>query len=182
MKKSLTAVLIMAVAALAATVAQANPITGSVGFAGDVSLNGTLTSATAITGFTDVKATTMSGDYTDVVFNTPAVLVPFSFNPSSTTPKALWLVNGLTETWSFEVSSIVLDFQGPSGIVVSGLGTAYEDGGNATPGTWSIDISQNGASVTFGSTAATVPDGAVTLSLFSGTLLGLGALRRKLGC
>src|SRR5580658_2781616 len=110
MKKSLTAVL-MAAAVLAATVAQANPISGSIGFAGDIKLNGPIATATAITGFSDVKATTMSGDYADVLVNTPATFSGFSFNPASATPRALWLVNGLTETWSFEVTSILLDYQ-----------------------------------------------------------------------
>jgi hypothetical protein len=54
-------------------------------------------------------------------------------------------------------------------------------GFDPTPGTWTVTLTQSGASFAFGSTAApNVPDGGMTLMLLGSALTGLALIRRKI--
>lgn len=148
-------------------VGAATYISGEIAFTGGATMNGTITSATAFTSFfgplgpgtgVPVVGGAPTGSYASVPAGTLATFTPFAFNPPSATPFQLWTFSIGPTVYSFEVSSVVISYQGPGFLNIEGQGTAYITGFDPTPGTWSItDTGMNGPVFTFGN-ITTVPE------------------------
>jgi len=190
----------IAAASLAAFAATASPgqaavITGTVDFTGTTAINGTgPLDASAFTSFTGVAVDVGTGAYSGTV-GTAATLKPFSFNPTITPISALWSFSVGSTVYSFDLTSLVKDFQGVPAdapglgtIRVSGTGTAHITGYTDTPASFVLHASGGLADLqlAFGSsTAGTpppsgVPDGGNTLLLLGSALSGLAFLRCRL--
>jgi hypothetical protein len=110
---------------------------------------------------------------------------PWTFNSGALA--GLWSVGGFT----FDLTQSAIAFQGVIGpsefLNVTGTGMLTGNGFTSTPGTWSFTSQFPGNSSTtgvvefsFSATNVAVPDGGTTMALFGVSLLGLGAVRRKL--
>jgi hypothetical protein len=158
--------------------AAATPISGDISFAGGTTLDSTnLTLATQFLSFFDVKATSVSGDYSTVLPGTAVTFTPFVFSPPTPAVTPLWTF----DIYSFDATSVAVQFASSTALVVGGLGTGHITGFDDTPGTWTVTA--NSGKTTFSFSASTVvepvPEPATLLLLGSG-LLGLVGLRRKL--
>jgi hypothetical protein len=146
-----------------------------------------VTGAVVAPGATGSYASPAIAAFTPVTFNTP-----ITFNPP-TPDLPLWtLVSGL-DTYQFSATQMnaALYTYGIGNVIdeinLSGSGSV-EEYVTATPsdvlgkgdGTWTIQLENNAASLSFQSGTATVPDGGATLMLLGGAFCGLGALRRKI--
>jgi hypothetical protein len=179
------------------TTVQAIPmITGSVNFeGGTIHLNGTLTSATAITSFggNPVVAAdagvTPTGDYAGTQNTAVTFGSGFTFSPSSAyidTPP-LWTFTYLGSVFSFDLQSVVSSIGvGPS-LDISGTGMMSITGFANTAGNFTLASTGVGSgpdSFTFGFVAGNsaipgVPDGGSTAVLLGLALTGMGLLRRQ---
>jgi hypothetical protein len=124
-------------------------IEGSLSFVGVPVLNGPAGSATAITNFSsDTVTSSAPGNYAGLG-GLVAGWSPFAFAPAVVPVVPLWTfsTNGLT--YSFDATSVQLDFQNTNFINIYGSGIAHLTGYADTPGTWSIGISQIRSSYTF---------------------------------
>jgi len=119
-------------------------------------------------------------------------MTPFTWNPAgaSTPINPLWSFISSGITYSFNLSSLHMDFVSPTALVLSGLGTAFITGPGtdklATTGLWNFTGQTLGvSSFTFSSSADVtppvnrVPDGGTTALLLGCGVLGLGLLKRK---
>lgn len=198
MKKSLTSLkttgLVLAVAGFALGL-QAVPttISGSISFSGTSTIDGTsFVTATRFTLFQDVTVgapSSLSGDYVGTSGAT-VTLSPFIWDPptASTPLDPLWTFVSGGNTYWFDLSVLHKDIASPTGLLLSGLGTAYISGPGleklATPGLWNFSAQTQGLSTfTFSSTTTVpppgVPDGGTSVMLLGASLLGLGLIRRK---
>ena len=101
---------------------------------------------------------------------------------ASVTPLWAFTTGGLTYT--FDATSMSSFYDATARIWdISGYGFADITGGSTsyvwTEGSWNADVGVTGSSFFFGS-AASVPDGGLTLGLLGCSLMALSALRRKL--
>lgn len=158
--------------------AWADPISGSIGFAGEFSTdnNADFTQATA---FTAISANTFSasGTYAGIPTFTPVTFSPFVFTAGSVTP--LWNVGGGTYTFDASIVEVVTT---QSTITAHGTGTAFVTGYDPTPGFWNLAGSGSGLSLTFaaGTTVpASVPDGVPTVVLLGVSLLAVSVFQRS---
>jgi len=192
MKNVLKTILVAAGTVLASTVAQANLITGSVNMSGTLSINTTsLQTATAITNFVNSgpNQTTVSSG-TGTYLGTSGALVtwkyPISLAVGAQVISDLWTFDA--GTYTFSLASITQDTQNANLLFLVGSGTLTAPGFSPTVGNFTLTVtdSSGGSSGTatfgFGSSDTAVPDGGLTVALMGGALLGLGAVRRKLGC
>ena len=170
--------------------AQAAQITGSITFAGTVSLNsasaGTATAVVA-SGWHQTDNTgsptvlSASGDFTGLS-GSAATFTAAQWNFNSGAVSSFWSVGGFT----FNLTSSAIFSQGgfPAGVVVNGTGTLSKTGFDTTVGTWSFSTQDPsaGSPATFSFSAATgaVPDGGSTVALLGFALVGMGALRRTM--
>jgi len=172
--------------ALSVGVAQANAIVGQIGFSGEVEFDtGNIETATAITGFLDETVIGRSGAYLPIPKFTPATFTPFVFNPASLPVSPLWEVIYDGVTYSFDLTSVVIDEQDTDSLVLKGTGTLQIAGGltsyDPTPGTWVLSANNSGGSINFYSADSTaVPDNGATVMLLGASLVGLGVARRRL--
>ncbi len=166
MKRQLLAALLALGMGLAAQAAQ---ITGSITFAGTVSLNsasaGTATAVVA-SGWHQTDNTgsptvlSASGDFTGLS-GSAATFTAAQWNFNSGAVSSFWSVGGFT----FNLTSSAIFSQGgfPAGVVVNGIGTISKTGFDTTVGTWSFSTQDPsaGSPATFSFSAATgaVPDG-----------------------
>ena len=172
---------------------QAAPISGTIGFTGNVTLNsGSASTATAVVAWgnpTPVTVTTATGSFATVSAGTAVTgLGAWTFNfPSVSTPTFSWSVGGFT--FNLASSSIISQggVAGVSGYVnVSGTGTVSGNGYTPTTLIWSFSTQDpaviGGANgiFTFSSSHTTVPDGGATVALLGLALTGAGLLRKKL--
>lgn len=181
-------------------VPQAVPITGSIGFTGDLTYDTSSSgSATAVTSWIDPEVLASSG-----VFALPSVyaIAPFTpatfttqvwhFNDPSTPINNFWSVGGFT----FELLSSYVASQGGSGGVnayVDVDGTGLVSGNGYTPTVMSFNLSSQDPtggtsasgveewtfSASGASTISTVMDGGNTLILLGVALTGVGLAARK---
>jgi hypothetical protein len=186
MKNKLTMMAGVAAALIGfSTTVQANTISGSIGFSGDVTLNGPVGTATQVTQWWDITQTlntpqvgTRTGDFATyvalgayVTFATP----PWTFNPA-TAVNAFWTVGGFT----FDLTSSSITSQSATSLDVFGYGTVSGNGFDSTPGTWSFTTQDPNNTFTFSSNTRTIPDGGATAMLLGVALSALGLIRRKL--
>lgn len=168
-------------------------ISGAISFSGTSSIDSTsFVTATRFTSFEEVfvgAASALSGDYVGTsgaaVTVTPFIWAP----PTASTPiNPLWTFTSGGNTYSFDLSVLHEDFASPTGLLLSGLGTAHITGPEIdtldTSGHWSFSAqSLDLSTFTFSSTtkvlAHGVPDGGTTSAMLGGTLLGLGLIGRK---
>jgi len=191
MQQKLKINLLMSAAALSALVlaapnANANVITGSIGFgATGVSID-SLNLATATT-FTVANpfATTRSGTYASVPLFQSVTFDGFAFNPPIASVTPLWTFDIGPTVYSFDATTVTSSFNSADDEWdIGGEGMAMVTGYADTAGTWNVNLSQSGSSFVFDSSAAvdSVPDGGPTLALLGGAVLGLSAFARKFTC
>ena len=187
--------IILAVSSFALSV-QAIPtsIAGSVSFSGTSTIDGTsFVTATKFTRFQDVFVaadSALTGDYVGTSGATVTV-TPFTWAPStaSTPISPLWSFVSKGKTYSFDLSVMHLDYSSPTGLLLSGLGTAHITGAGVekldTTGRWDFSAQTLGGSTfTFSATTtvpnpSTVPDGGSTVAMLGASMLGLGFIGRK---
>jgi hypothetical protein len=190
MKSRLITLSIVAVvmASLSMT-AQAIPISGAIAFSGGTTLNGSLASATAFTGYSDVQiatATPPTGTYaglpTGVSSPSPITFADFTFNPVPVSSFVLWTFNYGGLTYSFTASSVLVNLQNSSFLNISGNGTASITGYDTTAGSWTITVTGSDTVLAFASSASVngVPDGGTTVLLLGAALAALGLIQRRL--
>ena len=199
MKKNITVPGMISSAILAmsgfALSAQANsiPIVGNISLSGTVTMNGpSFDTATAFTGFEDVTVggpSALSGDYVGTS-GSAVTLTPFTWSPptASTPINPLWSFVYDGDTYSFDLTVLHEDYASPTGLLLSGQGTAYITGPGTdylpTSGTWDFSSqSQGQTSFTYSSTtivhAASVPDSGSTVAMMGASLIGLIVMGRK---
>jgi len=179
----------VAAVALALTQAvQATPISGNIGFSGNVTYDtSSAGTATEVTSWINpVVGATPTGSFNII---TPGTGVNFttsiwSFNDASTI-NPFWMVDGFT----FELLSSSIVVQGgtyPAGFVfVSGTGIVSGNGYTPTQLSWSFTSQDPKAGSgpdnwTFSASAASVPDGGATVMLLGIALSGVALLKKKL--
>jgi hypothetical protein len=175
-------------AILAAPGAQANQITGSIGFDGSgVTINSVILatatsfsiSSPAVNTTTGVYNAVPSGD-SNVTFN------GFVFSPPVSSITPLWTFTVGTTVYSFDATTVSSTFNSAlDSWEMGGAGIAMITGFDDTPGTWNVNLSETGDSFVFDSSAgsvASVPDGGSTLMMLGSALLVLGVSGRKFCC
>jgi hypothetical protein len=185
--------LVLAVAGFALSVpAVPTSISGSISFSGTSTMDTTsFVTATRFTSFQDVfvgAASSVSGDYVGTS-GAAVTLTPFIWDPptASTPLNPLWTFESGGNTYSFDLGVLHKDLASPTGLLLSGLGTARITGPGLekveTAGLWNFSAQTQGlATFTFSSTTtvpASVPDGGGSVVLLGASMLGLGLMRRK---
>jgi hypothetical protein len=149
--------------------------------------------ATKFTSFQNVVVgapSLLSGDYAGTsgasVTMTPFIWAP----PTASTPiKPLWTFVSGGNTYSFDLSVLHEDSASPTGLLLSGLGTAHISGPGLakldTTGDWNFSAGISGlATFTFLSTntvAANLPDNGSAFAMLGVALFGLGLMGCKQG-
>lgn len=181
---------VAALVAFSATV-QAVPIVGSINFqGGTATLNGPVSSATAITAFggspsvNNNSGVAPTGSFAGTG-NTPVTFVAtgFQFSPSmNPSPVALWSFVFGGSTYAFSLTSVVSSVGVGPTLNLAGNGILSISGGTyaATPGTWTFSTTGTGPA-TYGFVAGntSVPDGGTTVMLLGAALSGLCLFRKK---
>lgn len=169
------------------------PISGDLSLSGTITMNGpSFVTATAFTSFQDVTVggpSAVSGAYVGTS-GSAVTVTPFTWSPptASTPINPLWtfIYNG--DTYSFDLTALHVDYASPTGILLSGLGTAYITGPGTdylpTTGSWNFSSQSQGlTSFTYSSTTivpgSTVPDGGSTVVMMGASMIGLVILGRK---
>ena len=194
MKQNITAIPVLCTAAICAAIlaapgAQANQITGSIGFAANGVTINSVNLATATTfSVTTPFATTESGAYASVgiTTSTPVTFNGFTFNPPAGSVTPLWTFDIGSTVYSFDATSVSSVYDSTTRQWdIGGAGMAMITGYAPTPGTWNVNLSQTASSFVFDSSAgsvASVPDGGSTLMMLGSGLLVLGVSGRKFCC
>lgn len=181
----------MVALALAVGTASAGSIVGSINFdGGTVTLNGPVTTATAITSFGG--ATVVNNNFgvaptgnfagtggAAVTFKASGFTFSPSLSPSPVVPLWTFTVGGTT--YSFDLTSVVSSVGvGPS-LNLAGTGVAHITGFDDTVATWTFSTTGANPPV-FGFVAGTTaaPDGGTTAMFLGAGLTGLALLKRKL--
>jgi len=169
------------------------PIAGSISFSGTSTIDSTsFVTATKFTSFQDVSVgaeSALSGDYVGTS-GAVVTVTPFIWNPptASTPLNPLWTFVSGGKTYAFDLSVLHVDYVSPTGLLLSGLGTAHITGPGVdkldTSGHWNFSAQTlDLATFTFSSTTTVpppgVPEGGPTVAMLGGALLGLGLIRRK---
>lgn len=159
-----------------ASVASAVPITGSIGFNGAYTHDGTnLSDATQIFITDSHVSGVVTGSFAaaGITDGDIAAYSDFVFNPISTPISSIWSIVG----FSFDLNTMVVDFQSSSLLALSGTGqiTSTDPGLDATGGDWTFTANETGSNLTWSSSAA--PEPAIVLLLATG-LIGFGFARR----
>jgi hypothetical protein len=148
-------------------------IDGSISFTGNVSLNGSTTSATAITSFSNVTVVVgTNGIYAPLAGSRDAVWSPFTFSPPGTPVIPLWTCATNGVTYSFDASSMAVVFSSTNFLDIQGTGIAHVTGNADTPGAWTIAVQRIGASVSFTASTMVSPTNLPTIrsSLVNGNM------------
>jgi hypothetical protein len=184
---------ILAIAGMALSLqASPIPITGSISFSGTSTINGTsFVTATAFTMFQSVVVgapAALSGNYVGTS-GSAVTMTPFIWSPptASTPVNPLWTFVSGGNTYSFNLGVLHEDYASPTGLLLSGIGTAFITGPGldflATTGHWDLSAQTlNLATFTFSSTTTvpySVPDGGTTATMLGASLFGLALIGRK---
>lgn len=187
---ALTTTTFILAAAWLTPAAQANEITGSIGF-GSLGVNITGADLATASSFTlsDPFITTETGTYTGVPILTSVTFNGFQFNPPVASVTPLWTFDAGGLTYTFDATSVTSSYDATTRQWdIGGNGLAMVTGYTATPGEWNVDLSQSGASIVFDSSAAvspsgpSVPDGGSTVMLLGGGFVALAGCARKFKC
>jgi len=172
--------------ALAQTI-QAVPITGNIGFTGRVSYDTTSAgTATEVTSWTSPSVNGTTGAFVGIANATPVTFTssPWFFNTPGSGPvvNPFWQVG----TFTFNLLSSWIVFQGAGSVVVSGTGTitSTDTSYSATQFSWSFTsqdpaVTSNPSTFTFSASSNSVPDGGATVMLLGIALSGAALLRKK---
>jgi len=168
--------------------AQAVPISGTIGFGGNVTMNGTALTATQVNSFPNFIVVNSDGDFANAgavfgsaVSTTVGVASPWIFSPPpGNTVVGLWSVAGFT----FDLGSTLAVTRDPvtKALDVMGEGTISGNNFDPTAGTWHFttqDPANNQGLFSFSAAINVVPDGGSTVALLGATLIAIGALRAK---
>ncbi len=177
--------------------AQAAQITGDISFGGTAIFDThSLATATQVNSFQALTGELNSarvgsgpgdatGDFSGLNSQLASFPPHYVFSPSST-QDPLWSIGGFT--FHLTSSTVVLQTQNFLNILGTGFITSSNPGFDRTGGTWSFASSnssgRNHASFTFQANSGavpTVPDSGSTVALLGAGLIGLAALRAKLG-
>lgn len=165
--------------ALLASSAQAAPILGSITFGG----------AIGATNFLTTNLLDVSGDQGIVLcavinncegaYSGLSGLILASHNDISIpfAPGELWAFDFGPVHYAFDLTSITSVTRAPSGIILTGLGTAFVDGFSPTAAEWSFSAN-NVQQFVFSSTVAAIPE-PVTLGLLGMGLFGVAVRMRR---
>lgn len=161
-------------------------ITGEIAFTGGATLNGPVSSATAISSYFGALGPSVSGptvvnaqgSYAAIPNDTVVTFNPFTFNPQPLSAIQLWSVNVGGINYSFDLTSVSIVFQNANFLNIKGSGFAKIDDYLDTPGNWDITIAGfEGIPVfTFGS-VTTVPEPS-TAAFIVGASFMMFAFRR----
>ena len=160
-----------------AGIASAVPITGSIGFAGAYTLDGTnfLDSSTITRTDFEVHGDT-SGSFLDegIVSGTLATGADFTYNPVTVPVPDIWSVG----SFMMDLSNMSVDFISATTLVVSGNGIVSSTDPllDDTNGKWNFTANNLGTNLTW-SSSANVPEPAIVLLLATG-LIGFGFARK----
>jgi VPDSG-CTERM motif len=166
-----------------ASMAQATPITGNIGFSGAVDMNSTsVNSATEVTSWLNTVAASPSGSFVGIVNNGDAVAMtgatPWSFNSG---PLAnFWSVDGFT--FNLTSSSIVSQVGGFLNVLLAGSVSGNGFTTTAFDGSFQVADPASGGPETYTERLSfnSVPDGGTTVVLLGLGLLSLGLFRNKM--
>jgi len=171
------------------TLAQAQPITGSISFTGGADVNGSLATATAYTGFFDtvsiptpvVLGGSQTGSFASVPTGTQVTFYPFSFLPFAA-PQTLWSFTAGGDTYSFTATSLLNVTPLPSYLNLQGTGVISITGLANTTATWSYTDTGmgTGPGFNFGASITATPEPS-TASLMAVLALVGGAVRIAAG-
>ena len=152
-----------------------NTTTNQVNFAGGLGgFNAQVSNATGdYAGFAPTLTGTTKANYSNFNYTVP-------FAPANQT---IWQVNATTY---FNLGSISFVDEGATGntLALTGLGTAYLTGKDATPGLWSFSADRNQGVVNFSFSSTTqvpppsVPDGGSALLMLGAAVSALGLIAR----
>jgi hypothetical protein len=164
--------------------AEAQGITGSIGFGSlGVTVDSSDLSTATTFSLTSPTVSNGTGDYASVPVSTAVTFGGFTFNPP---------VSSVTPLWSFSIGSVNYEFLATSVTAtfnstsrqwdIGGTGLAEITGFTPTAGIWDLNLSQSGGSIVFDSTAATnVPEpSAAMLLCFGGVLTSATTFVRRL--
>lgn len=178
MKKSflnLAGALLLAVALCAS--AKADPISGSLGFAGSFTTNSNsdFTAATSITFGPSITIGSSDGDYAGIP---NIVLVNFNgFSFDSLPTPDLWDFSFGGKDYSFTATSVNVSAT-TNTLTLSGEGVAHITGLDDTHGNWVITSNTLGNNFSFSASTA-APDGGTTALLVGLGLAGMGFVSRR---
>lgn len=162
----------------------AAPISGDIGFTGNVSFDAPIGTATEITGYSLVFVTggSQSGSYSAVPDYTWADWTPFVFNPPAASVIPLWTFTLGGITYSFDATSIVVQKQIENELLLTGTGVASITGYDNTPGTWTFNAGGPGTLFSFtAGTSVRAPDGGATIALLGLGLVAMSFLQTRIG-
>ncbi len=125
-------------------------INGAISFTGNVSLNGSTATATAINSFSNILVVAdTNGIYAPLVNSRAATWTPFTFAPPGIPVSPLWTCSSNGISYSFDASSMTVVFSSSNFLDIQGSGIAHVTGYADTPGFWTIAVQSIGASVNF---------------------------------
>jgi hypothetical protein len=171
---------------LAGPGANANQITGSIGFgASGVTINSPNLASASSFEVSDPFTTVETGTYAAVPMFDSVTFNGFVFNPPVASVIPLWTFDIGSTVYGFDATSVTSTWDAAlNEWDIGGQGMALITGYTPTAGTWNVNLSQSGASFVFDSSAATpaVPDGGSTMAFLGTIILGMGAFGRKFYC
>lgn len=187
--KNFTKLLVAAALCTLSSVASAVPIVGSIAFSAAPGASWTPTGGTGIANATGVSFTAGVSGFEAQVTNVGAApngyagtlgadvaFSDFTFAPL-TPPTTLWSFTSGVNTYTFEMTTVVIELQNSGALTLTGNGLANITGFDETDGTWRLSLDNIGSVFSFSSTAAAAPEPGLALLLGTG-LIGFGVARK----